>query len=57
MGTSLSNSVVDEYGRSHAHRNLYLVGSSVFVTGSSVNPTLMLAALALRTAAAIHKSL
>lgn len=55
MGSSASNSVVDSYGRSHAHPNLYLVGSSVFVTGSSVNPTLMLAALALRTAEFISK--
>jgi len=53
MGTSASNSVVDPYGRSHAHPNLYLVGSSLLVTGSSVNPTLMLAALALRTAKTI----
>jgi glucose dehydrogenase len=50
MGPSASNSVVNEFGRSHAHPNLYVVGSSIFVTGSSVNPTLLLAALALRTA-------
>jgi choline dehydrogenase-like flavoprotein len=50
MGASASNSVVNEFGRSHAHPNLYVVGSSIFVTGSSVNPTLLLAALALRTA-------
>ncbi len=57
MGTSASNSVVDPYGRSHAHPNLYLAGSSIFVTGSSVNPTLMLAALALRTAYEIARHL
>jgi glucose dehydrogenase len=49
MGNSSSNSVVNEYGRSHAHPNLYVIGSSTFVTGSSVNPTLLLTALALRT--------
>lgn len=50
MGSSASNSVVNEFGRALAHPNLYVVGSSVFVTGSSVNPTLLLTALALRTA-------
>ena len=55
MGISSSNSVVDPFGQSHAHPNLYVVGSSVFVTGSSVNPTLLLAALALRTAESIAK--
>lgn len=50
MGSDPTKSVVDSFGRSHDHPNLFLAGSSVFVTGSTANPTLTLAALALRTA-------
>jgi glucose dehydrogenase len=57
MGNNPYTSVVDANGRSHEHRNLYVVGSSVFVTGASANPTLTLAALALRTADAIKTNL
>lgn len=57
MGSSAGNSVVNEFGRSHAHPNLFVVGSSSFVTGSSVNPTLLLAALALRTSGEMSKAL
>jgi choline dehydrogenase-like flavoprotein len=57
MGSSASNSVVNDAGRAHAHPNLYAVGSSIFVTGSSVNPTLLLTALALRTAKQMATSL
>lgn len=57
MGTSAGESVVNPFGKSHAHPNLYLVGSSVFVTGSSVNPTLLLVALTLRTAEEVKKHL
>lgn len=53
MGTSTSNSVVDSFGRVHEHKNLFIVGSSVFTTGGTANPTLTAAALALRTADAI----
>ena len=53
MGKSKADSVVDSEGRSHVHPNVYLVGSSVFVTASCVNPTLTLAALTLRTARAL----
>ena len=57
MGTNPFSSVVDGQGRSHEHRNLYVVGSSVFTTGGTSNPTLTVAALALRTADAIRSSL
>ncbi|MEU7297044.1 GMC family oxidoreductase [Streptomyces exfoliatus] len=50
MGTDRSTSVVNADGLSHAHSNLWIVGSSVFPTGSTANPTLTLAALTLRTA-------
>ncbi|MBN1237822.1 MAG: GMC family oxidoreductase, partial [Gammaproteobacteria bacterium] len=53
MGTDPKISVVDPFGRSHDHPNLFLAGSGVFPTGATANPTLTLAALALRTAAEI----
>jgi choline dehydrogenase-like flavoprotein len=53
MGTNPASSVVDSNGRSHEHDNLYVVGSSVFVTSGTANPTLTLAALTIRTARSI----
>jgi glucose dehydrogenase len=50
------NSVVNSFQRSHDHENLYLVGSGTFPTGATANPTLTIAALALRTADRIAKS-
>jgi choline dehydrogenase-like flavoprotein len=50
MGTSASNSVVDEWQCSWDHKNLFLVGSGTFPTGATANPTLTIAALSLRTA-------
>jgi len=47
MGTSATDSVVDRQQRSWDHRNLFLVGSGVFPTVATGNPTLTLAALAL----------
>jgi choline dehydrogenase-like flavoprotein len=35
--------------------NLWLVGSSVFASSSTANPTLTIGALTLRTAAALHR--
>jgi choline dehydrogenase-like flavoprotein len=55
MGTNRNNSVVDEFQRSHDHKNLYLVGSGTFPTVATANPTLTLAALCLRTADRIVK--
>jgi len=57
MGMSASDSVVDSFGRCHEHPNLFLVGSSVFPTGATANPTLTLAALTLRTAQAVRSAL
>lgn len=57
MGNDARDSVVDTWGRTHDHHNLFIVGSSVFATGATANPTLTLAALTLRTARAIHKQL
>jgi choline dehydrogenase-like flavoprotein len=53
MGTDPSNSVVDARLRTHDLSNLWLVGSSVFPTGGAMNPTLTIAALALRAAEAV----
>lgn len=51
MGQSLDDSVVDSFGRVHGMKNLFLAGASTFVNSSGgVNPTLTIAALALRTA-------
>ncbi len=50
MGSDRSNSVVDRDQRSWDHPNLFLVGSGSFPTMGTSNPTLTLAALALRTA-------
>lgn len=50
MGDDPATSVVDAEGRSHDVPNLWVVGSSVFPTAGTANPTLTLAALALRTA-------
>jgi glucose dehydrogenase len=49
MGTDPNASVVDADGRSHDHPNLWIVGSSVFPTGATANPTLTIAAVTLRT--------
>ena len=50
MGDDPDEAVVDRWGQSHDHRRLFLADSSVFVTGSSVNPAATVAALSLRTA-------
>ncbi len=57
MGDDAATSVVDKDLRAHAHRNLFLVGAAVFPTGGTANPTLTIAALALRAADAILSSL
>lgn len=57
MGKDPKHSVVDADCRTHEHKNLFVVGSSVFPTVGSPNPTLTLAALALRAAKEIGKHL
>lgn len=53
MGSDPKTSVVDADQRSWDHRNLFLVGSGSFPTVATANPTLTIAALALRTANAL----
>ena len=50
MGNDPATSVVDEYCRSHDVPNLFVCDTSVFVTGSGVNPTLTAMAIASRSA-------
>ena len=57
MGDDPADSVVNRWGRSHDVPNLWIVGSSVFSTSATANPTLTLAALSLRTAAAINREM
>jgi len=49
MSTSGREGVVDPNGRSFDHPNLFIVGSSVFPTIGTANPTLTALALTLRT--------
>lgn len=57
MGNDPQTSVVDASLRSHDHRNLFMLGSSVFPTTGTANPTLTIAALSLRAVSAIRDSL
>lgn len=58
MGTDPRASVVDAAGGLHGTKNVFLAGGSVFVTGSAVNPTLTMLALAFRSAdAALERGL
>ena len=47
MGADPVRSVVNEWGRSHDVKNLFLVDGSLFVTYGGVNPTSTIQALAL----------
>ena len=47
MGTDPERSVVNEWGRSHDVRNLFIIDGSIFVTSGGANPTSTLQALAL----------
>lgn len=53
MGTDRYKSVVDSDQRSWDHPNLFMVGSGVFPTVTTANPTLTIAALTLRAAATL----
>jgi choline dehydrogenase-like flavoprotein len=57
MGTDPERSVVNEWGRSHDVRNLFVIDGSIFVTAAAVNPTCTIQALALYVADTIKKNL
>jgi choline dehydrogenase-like flavoprotein len=47
MGQDGATSVVNEWGRSHDVKNLFVIDGSIFVTAAAVNPTRTIQALAL----------
>jgi choline dehydrogenase-like flavoprotein len=57
MGTDPERSVVNDWGRCHDVRNLFIVDGSIFVTSAGVNPTNTIQALALYIADRIKKNL
>ncbi len=57
MGEDPKTSVVDADLRSHDHPNLFILGSTVFPTSATANPTLTIAALALRAVAAVKATI
>ena len=57
MGTDPSRSVVNEWGRCHDVKNLFIVDGSIFVTSGGVNPTSTIQALALYIADSIKQRL
>jgi len=57
MGTDPACSVVNEWGRCHDVRNLFIVDGSIFVTSAGVNPTSTIQALALYIADTMKKNL
>ena len=52
-----AKSVVDPYGRSHDHPNLWVVGAPTLVSGGCNNGTLTFCALSLRAAASLAQEL
>jgi choline dehydrogenase-like flavoprotein len=57
MGEDPNTSVVDKDCRSHEQDNLYVASSAVFVNTGTANPTLTIAALALRVADTVKAQL
>jgi choline dehydrogenase-like flavoprotein len=57
MGADPAKAVVNAKQRSHDHKNMFIVGSSVFPTTGTANPTLTIAALALMAAKQITADL
>ena len=57
MGRDPATSVVNEWGRCHDVRNLFVVDGSVFVTSGAVNPTCTIQGFALYVADRVKKNL
>jgi choline dehydrogenase-like flavoprotein len=57
MGTDPRTSVVNEWGRAHDVKNLFIIDGSLFVTSAGVNPTPTIQALALYIADAMKQRL
>ncbi len=56
MGNDPKDSVVDGFGRTHDHENLFIASTGVMPTAATVNSTLTAVALALRTAQHLHET-
>ncbi|AUP79774.1 GMC oxidoreductase [Flavivirga eckloniae] len=56
MGTSPENSVTDKFMKVHDTDNLYVCSNAAFPTGSAVNPTLTLTAMAFRLVEHLKKT-
>ena len=56
MGTDPGAAVCDGIGRCHELDNLYIAGSSLFPTSGAAHPTLLIAALAIRTGEHLARS-
>jgi choline dehydrogenase-like flavoprotein len=57
MGTDPSQSVVNDWGRCHDVKNLFIIDGSIFVTAAAVNPTNTIQALALYVGDMMKKNL
>lgn len=57
MGSDPATSVVNADQRAHGHANLYMLGSGSWPSYGTANPSLTIAAIALRTAEMISKEL
>jgi choline dehydrogenase-like flavoprotein len=57
MGINPKTSVVNEWGRSHDVKNLFIIDGSIFVTAAGVNPTSTIQALALYVADSIKRNI
>jgi choline dehydrogenase-like flavoprotein len=55
FGVDPGNSVLDRLNRVHAFDNLFVVDGSFFPTSGGINPSLTIAANALRVADAVHR--
>jgi choline dehydrogenase-like flavoprotein len=55
MGPDPATSVVESFGRTHDHENLFVVGAPTLPTGGCTNATLTFSALALRSAEEIAR--
>ncbi|MYA41860.1 MAG: GMC family oxidoreductase, partial [Gemmatimonadetes bacterium] len=55
MGDDPATSVVDRWGRTHDHENLFVVGAPTIVSSGCANGTLTFCALSLMSAEEIGK--
>lgn len=56
IGDDPARTPLDRFGRAHDHPNLFVADASTLVTSAAVNPSLTVAALALRTAEHIRST-